>query len=64
VLKGEPRTPEFLGSYQAATAKRKRDSERVTEGPVVFWRDPRSRKKLRRFRDALAVSSPRQADYM
>jgi hypothetical protein len=32
--------------------------------PVVFGRDPRARKKLRKFRDALAVSSPRQADYM
>jgi hypothetical protein len=32
--------------------------------PIAFWRDPRSRKKLRKFRDALAVSSPRQADYM
>jgi integrase len=101
VLKGEPGTPEFLASYQAATAKRKRDKERVTETliddyfdsghfnnrlaertredyeklgkafrtkfgkvPVVFWCDPRSRKKLRKFRDALAVSSPRQADYM
>jgi integrase len=32
--------------------------------PIAFWRDPRSRKKLRKFRDALAVASPRQADYM
>jgi integrase len=101
VLKGEPGTPEFLASYQAATAKRKRDRERVTETliddyfdsghfntrlaertradyqklgkafrakfgkvPIAFWRDPRSRKKLRKFRDALAVYSLRQADYM
>jgi hypothetical protein len=33
VLKGEPGTPEFLTSYQAATAKRRRDRERVTETP-------------------------------
>ena len=34
------------------------------EVPIKFWHDPRSRKKLRKFRDKLAVASPRQADYM
>jgi integrase len=32
--------------------------------PVVFWKDPRSKKKLRKWRDKLAIASACQADYM
>jgi integrase len=32
--------------------------------PIRFWKDPRSKKKLRKWRDKLAVASARQADYM
>jgi hypothetical protein len=32
--------------------------------PVRFWKDPRSKKKLRKWRDKLSASSARQADYM
>lgn len=32
--------------------------------PIKLWTDPRARKKLRKWRDKLAVTSPRQADYM
>jgi integrase len=100
-LDGKPGTPEFLASYQEATAKRKLDNERTTDTllddyvdsahfngvlrprtqsdykklgekfraefgavPIVFWKDPRSRQKLRKFRDRIFVRSPRQADYM
>jgi integrase len=32
--------------------------------PIRFWKDPRSRGKLRKWHDSLAAASPRQADYM
>jgi hypothetical protein len=30
--------------------------------PIKFWKDPRSRGKLRKWHDSLAAASPRQAD--
>jgi integrase len=99
-LDGEPGTPEFIASYQKATAKRQAD-EQLTDRlideyfdsghfqhhlsartqsdyqkmgvkfrakfgrtPLRFWKDPRSRKKLRKWRDDLAKASARQADYI
>lgn len=32
--------------------------------PISYWRNPRSRGKLRKWHDELALTSPRQADYM
>jgi integrase len=32
--------------------------------PIGFWKDPRSKKKLRKWRDKLSTTSARQADYM
>jgi hypothetical protein len=36
----------------------------LASASIRFWKDPRSRGKLRKWHDSLAAASPRQADHM
>jgi hypothetical protein len=53
--------PRTRSDYKKLGAKFRAEFDQV---PIALWKDSRSRKKLRKFKDGIFMRSPRQADYM